>query len=192
MSPIDWALVETWKASGVPLEAALRGIDDAFSRKRPKFQQVNSLSYCSQAVKKAAEDMARNRPAKVAPTNEDSLPQDRLQTFLTANSAALREKGFTEEADSLAGLAAGVDEAHADLEALEQRLTALEERVLARARLQLSEADLVALRQDLETQLKPHRSRMGAAELALLEKSFLDRQLFEKLGIPRLSLFFLY
>jgi hypothetical protein len=85
-----------------------------------------------------------------------------------------------------------VDEAHADLEALEQRLTALEERVLARARLQLSEADLVALRQDLETQLKPHRSRMGAAELALLEKSFLDRQLFEKLGIPRLSLFFLY
>ncbi len=40
--------------------------------------------------------------------------------------------------------------------------------------------------------LKPHRSRMGAAELALLEKSFLDRQLFEKHAIPRLSLFFLY
>jgi septal ring factor EnvC (AmiA/AmiB activator) len=192
MSPIDWALVETWKTSGVPLEAVLRGIDDAFSRKRPKFQQVNSLSYCSQAIKKAAEDMARNRPAKVAPTNEDSLPQDRLHAFLGNNSEALRQKGFAEEADSLAAMAAEVESAHADLEALEQRLTALEERVLARARLQLSEADLVALRRDLEAQLKPHRSRMGAAELALLEKSFLDRQLFEKLGIPRLSLFFLY
>jgi hypothetical protein len=64
MSPIDWALVETWKASGVPLEAVLRGIDDAFSRKRSKFQQVNSLTYCSQPIKKAAEDLARNRPAR--------------------------------------------------------------------------------------------------------------------------------
>jgi hypothetical protein len=192
MSPIDWALVESWKAAEVPLEAVLRGIDDAFSRKRPKFQQVNSLSYCSQAIKKAAEDMARNRPVKAAPTNEDSLPQDRVQAFLSANSAALRDRGFPEEADSLAALAAGIDTVHADLEALEQRLTALEERVLSRARLALSEADLVALRRDLEAQLKPHRSRMGAAELALLEKSFLDRQLFEKLGIPRLSLFFLY
>lgn len=192
MSPIDWALVESWKAAGVPLEAVLRGIDDAFSRKRPRFQQVNSLSYCSQAIKKAADDIARNRPAKAAPTNEDSLPQDRVRAYLAANSEALQTRGFAEEAASLAGLAAEIDTAHTDLEALEQRLTALEERVLARARLQLTEADLVALRQDLEAQLKPHRSRMGTAELALLEKSFLDRQLFEKLAVPRLSLFFLY
>ncbi len=192
MSPIDWALVETWKTSGVPLEAVLRGIDDAFSRKRSKFQQVNSLTYCSQPIKKAAEDMAKNRPAKVAPSNEDSLPQDRLQAFLTANSEALRAKDFVEEADSLAELAAHPETAHADLEALEQRMTALEERVLARARLRMSEAELVDMRRDLEQQLKPHRSRMGTAELALLEKNFLDRQLFEKLGLPRLSLFFLY
>ena len=29
MSPLDWALVEGWKNTGVPLEAVLRGIDDA-------------------------------------------------------------------------------------------------------------------------------------------------------------------
>ena len=192
MSPIDWALVETWKISGVPLEAVLRGIDEAFSRKRSKFQQVNSLTYCSQPIKKAAEDMARNRPAKIAPSNEDSLPQDRLQAFLAANSQALRAKDFIEEADSLAELAGTPETAHADLEALEQRMTALEERVLARARLRMNESELVDMRRNLELQLKPHRSRMGPAELALLEKNFLDRQLFEKLGIPRLSLFFLY
>ena len=123
MSPIDWALVETWKISGVPLEAVLRGIDEAFSRKRSKFQQVNSLTYCSQPIKKAAEDMARNRPAKIAPSNEDSLPQDRLQAFLAANSQALRAKDFIEEADSLAELAGTPETAHADLEALEQRMT---------------------------------------------------------------------
>lgn len=192
MSPLDWALVETWKVSEIPLDAVLRGIDDAFSRKRSKFQQVNSLSYCAQAVKKAAEDMARNRPAKVAPSNEDSLPQDRLHAYLTANADALHAQNFPEEAQSLRDIAAQLPTAHADLEALEQQLTTLEERILAKARLQLPEADLVNLRRDLEAQLKPHRSRMAAAELAMLEKSFLDRQLFEKLKIPRLSLFFLY
>src|SRR4029077_1142972 len=32
LSPLDWALVESWKNSGVPLEAVLRGIDAAFEK----------------------------------------------------------------------------------------------------------------------------------------------------------------
>ena len=27
LSPLDWALIESWKNSGIPLEAVLRGID---------------------------------------------------------------------------------------------------------------------------------------------------------------------
>jgi len=34
LSPLDWALVESWKASDVPLEAVLRGIDAAFEAAR--------------------------------------------------------------------------------------------------------------------------------------------------------------
>ena len=33
-SPLDWALIETWKDAGVPLEAVLRGIDVAFEKWR--------------------------------------------------------------------------------------------------------------------------------------------------------------
>jgi hypothetical protein len=60
LSTLDWALIETWKDAGVPLEAALRGIDAAFDRydARPsKTKKVNSLAYCSQEVLAAAEDM---------------------------------------------------------------------------------------------------------------------------------------
>ena len=32
LSPLDWALIETWKNSGVPLEAVLRGVDLAFEK----------------------------------------------------------------------------------------------------------------------------------------------------------------
>ena len=60
LSTLDWALLETWKDAGIPLEAVLRGIDDAFDRydQRPtKTKRINSLAYCSQAVLGAAEDM---------------------------------------------------------------------------------------------------------------------------------------
>ena len=60
LSTLDWSLIETWKDAGIPLEAALRGIDAAFDRyeQRPsKTRKVNSLAYCAQEVLAAAEDM---------------------------------------------------------------------------------------------------------------------------------------
>ena len=32
LSTLDWALIDTWREAGVPLEAVLRGIDDAFDK----------------------------------------------------------------------------------------------------------------------------------------------------------------
>src|SRR5712664_3084241 len=60
LSTLDWALIETWKDAGIPLEAVLRGIDGAFDKydQRPsKTRKVNSLAYCAQEVLAAAEDM---------------------------------------------------------------------------------------------------------------------------------------
>ena len=196
MSPLDWAMVEAWKNTGVPLEAVLRGIDDAFEkyrmRKKKTAQQVNSLSYCAQAVTKAAEDMLSNRPQRKAPPSaEESLPNEQLRAELESRVPELAARGFTSQADAVRAIVADFAAHHQDLEALEQHLTAIEERILAQARAAQTEAQLLAARQDLVSELRPHRSRLSAAELAMLEKSFLDRRLLEKLGIRRLSLFFL-
>jgi hypothetical protein len=195
MSPLDWALVESWKNSGVPLEAVLRGIDDAFekyhARKRKSFQQVNSLTYCVQAVTKAAEEILNNRPAKPGASTEDSVPLAGLREALTARAGQLTAKGFDRPAASVQEILATLEESHANLEELEQRLTAIEEMILAQARAAQSEQELIEARRSLEAELKPHRGRLSAAELSLLEKSFLDRQLFARLGVDRLSLFFL-
>ena len=67
MSPLDWALVETWKNAGVPLEAVLRGIDAAFEKwrtKKKRGQNVNSVAYCAQAVLAEAQAMAGVAPAR--------------------------------------------------------------------------------------------------------------------------------
>ncbi len=196
MSPLDWALVEAWKNSGVPLEAVLRGIDDAFekyhARKKKTARQVNSLSYCAQAVTKAAEEILNNRPhKKAAPTAEESLPNEELRAQLEGRVSELDARGFTTQAESVRAIVANFEAHHRDLEALEQLLSAVEEKILAQARAAQTESELLAARQNLDAELRPHRSRLSAAELAMLEKSFLDRRLFEQLRIRRLSLFFL-
>jgi len=94
-------------------------------------------------------------------------------------------------ADSLDRILAELETHYADLEQLEQRLTALEEKMAAIARAAQSEEDLFRVRRELELQLRPFRSKMTAAQLALLEKQYLDRKLLEAAGLPRLSLFYL-
>jgi hypothetical protein len=52
LSPLDWALIESWKAMGVPLHVALRGIERAFDSHaaRPRKRSVKSLMYCQEEV----------------------------------------------------------------------------------------------------------------------------------------------
>jgi len=76
LSTLDWALIETWKDAGIPLEAALRGIDAAFDRyeQRPsKSKKVNSLAYCAQEVLTSAEEM---KEAAVGVAKEEETPAD--------------------------------------------------------------------------------------------------------------------
>jgi hypothetical protein len=195
MSPLDWALVESWKNAGVPLEAVLRGIDDAFEKyhasKRKNRQMVNSLSYCAQAVSKAAEEMLNNRPARRAVSAEESLPMDLIRESLASRIPVYAAAGFDSQSRALREILDNLETEHADLESMEHRLTAIEEKVMAQARANMPESELAEMRKELEMELRPHRARLSAAELSMLEKSFLDRALFNKLGLPRLSLYFL-
>lgn len=53
ISPMDWALVESWKNAGIPLHIVLRAINesfDAYDARARKFRKVNSIFYCQQAV----------------------------------------------------------------------------------------------------------------------------------------------
>jgi hypothetical protein len=193
MSPLDWALVESWKTAEVPLEAVLRGIDVAFEKwraRKVKTQMVNSLAFCAQAVLTEAQIMAGAAPAR---RTRDAVPPfalNDLRTYLEANATSL-PAGYEETAASLRRLAGDAEQHYADLEALEQRLTVLEEKMIATARSRQSEEELLDARRELEGQLRPYRGKMTADQLAMLEKQYLERILLEKAGLPRLSLFYM-
>ena len=81
LSPLDWALIETWKNSGVPLEAVLRGVDLAFEKwraKRSRVQMVNSIAYCTQAVMAEAQRMADGGQQRAEKPDSAPFPEDDL------------------------------------------------------------------------------------------------------------------
>jgi len=191
LSPLDWALIESWKNSGIPLEAVLKGIDDAFEKWRSrkiKRRLVNSLAYCAQAVLEAARNApANDRPG--APADAPFAPEE-LTAHLRKNAAIYSQRPEPPLKEIAATLENLVPDA--SLEDLERRLTTLEDKVVAILRSTQSDEDLYAIRQSLDRELKPYRGKMTAEQLAMLERRYLDTALLERAKLPRLSLFYLH
>jgi hypothetical protein len=196
LSPLDWALIEAWKDAGVPLEAVLRGIDAAFEHWRAKKRRgrmVNSLAFCAQAVLEEAEKMAG---AALPGASEAKAPFSLEEVVAHLEGAAERLRAL--RIGELSGVIQSLEECIRDaaahyrnLEALEQRLSGLEDKMIAVARARQSEVELVEVRAELDRQLRPYRGKMTAPQLAMLEKQYLDRAVLERAGLPRLSLFYL-
>ena len=176
----------------MPLEAVLRGIDAAFEKwraRKVKTRMVNSLAFCAQAVLTEAQVMA----GVVQPKREPAAPPfplEDLRRYLETNAAGLGP-AFAEIADSLRRLAQDVEQHYTDLEGLEQRLTVLEEKMIAVARANQTEEQLLESRRELDRQLRPYRGKMTADQLSMLEKQYLERHVLERSGLPRLSLFYM-
>ena len=210
LSTLDWALIEVWKDAGIPLEAALRGIDDAFDKyeQRPsKTQKINSLAYCAQAVMGAAEDM-KEAAVGVARGEQAAKPGfevPEIAAFLRRNAdqlaaAKLPERAgiscsavAKETAELLRQIAAEIESGKnmPRLEDLERRLTVTEEKLYAVLMAATPDEEVVKVRAEADRELNPYRSKMPASQLDQLLKQFTHKRLLERHNLPRLSLFYM-
>jgi len=196
LSPIDWALIENWRTAGVPLQAVLKGIDTAFEKwrsRKVKRRLVNSLAYCSQAVMEAAERSPRAE--RTAGAADAPFTADELAHHLRSTASAFKSSEDTAIAELGALLDKMADDAGqhvGDLESLEQRLTAFEEKAVAILRSKQTEDALFELRRQLNEELRMFRSKMTADQISALERRYLDTALLERANLPRLSLFYLH
>jgi hypothetical protein len=78
-----------------------------------------------------------------------------------------------------------------DLEDLERRLTVIEEKLTAAMTAGAPEDFLLDVRREMDGQLAPYRRKMSSAQLAQLERQYLQKRLWERYNLPRLSLFYL-
>jgi len=211
VSPLDWAVMETWQKAGVPLDAVFKGIDSAFESycrsRRGAGKPLKSLAYCTDAVLDAAEE-ANEAAAGRAPANSVAKPspfgRDELRQYFQRNSemlriAANRHTGkaelvtlWEEALRALQSCTVLVDSPGSlDVEDLERRLTLLDERIHAGMLLHANEELLLRLRREMDGVLSAYRRGMKAGQLALVEKQFLQKRLLEEFRVPRLSLFYL-
>src|ERR671939_830643 len=80
LSPMDWALIESWKEMGVPLHVALRGIERAFDsyESRPRKRSVKTLFYCQEEVEaQFAEWLESQLGANAAAGTSDEAAADK-------------------------------------------------------------------------------------------------------------------
>ncbi len=215
VSPLDWAIVETWQKAGIPLPAVLKGIDRAFesyqrSRRGASGRQLKTLAYCVDAVLEAAEEekeaSAGSGPAtQTAASTTETFSREDLRAYLEHNAERLGQAAQKLGAKQ-AELAGRVGRAGAallellplldspariDLEDLERKLTVLETKLTAALAAGASEELLLQIRREMDRQLAPYRRRMTAEQLAQLERQYTQKRLFEEYDLPRLSLFYL-
>lgn len=210
LSTLDWALIETWREAGIPLEAVLRGIDSAFEKyearkQRGRARRINGLAWCAQAVMQAAEEMreaAAGTAQVITETRESGFEHERVAAHLTAAAAALdltsiAHDACTATAARLRELATEVlgkpqqAGARFDLETLERTLTVLEDKLFAALTAAAPEEILVALKEHAARELAPYRSRMSAVQLRQVERQFVQKQLLARYDLPRFSLFYM-
>jgi hypothetical protein len=75
VSPLDWALIESWKTAGIPLHIVLRAINqsfDAYDARPRKYRKVNSIFYCQQEVEAS---FAEYRLAQVGGVSVSNITQ---------------------------------------------------------------------------------------------------------------------
>jgi hypothetical protein len=214
VSPLDWAIVETWQRAGIPLDAVLRGIDSAFESyarsRRGAGRPLKSLAYCVDAVLDAAaakqEASAGAGPQpKRSESKAEPFSREELRNFLRCNVEKL-EQAAERLGSSDSELARRIEHARTSvadliplldspaaigLEDLERRLSAAEEKLGAALLAAADESLLVAIHADMDRQLAPYRRRMTAEQLGQLERRYTQKRLLERFDVPRLSLFYL-
>lgn len=209
LSTLDWALIETWKEAGVPLEAVLRGVDAAFDRyeQRPsKTKKINGLAYCAQEVLSAAEEMKDSSVgSSPAPEMNRGFEAKEIAEFLRRSAEKLEtarlpsRPGMAPElvVGEVAGMLKQIalemetDSAYLRLEDLERRLTVLEEKIFAVLVSVLDEAEMVHIRAQADRELAPYRNKMPSSQVEQLQRQYAHKTLLEKYGLPRLSLFYM-
>jgi len=212
LSPIDWALIESWKERGVPLHVALCGIEhsfDSYEAKKHK-RTVKTLLYCQEEVEAQYAEWLESRVGKQDEADvEDELkspfPRDVVLKYLDESLAELTrlfeqrraiDDELTEAAARASTLLAEIKNDYATVASpsarkLEDSLTGLERLLSDALRATLSPAEMAHLESEIAAQLKPYRRNMEKEVYERTLDNLLLKRLREKFGVPRLSLFHL-
>lgn len=213
LSPLDWALIETWQERGVPLHIILRGIEkifDGIDKQPARKRTVKSLMYCREEIEARYAEWLEARVGEA----EIQSPKSEVQT-LNSREDLTKSELFPDETIAAhlekvtVGLKSARNKANGDLrQTLEKALRRLEELAenfsdteileenLEKLDASIDETllrvqDTTKLQKEIGKELENYRHKMEANVYQRTFDLMMLKRLREKTGVPRLSLFYL-
>ena len=218
LSPMDWALIESWKETGIPLHVALRAIEKSFDswEAKPRKRSVKTLLYCQEEVEAQYAEWLESRvgagasedEAGAEQTGESAMPfsraaiiehLQRARTRLAETCEKRKHNGEDDFCESLTRAVSLLEQLESDIavstrpdaQKLEDSLTGIERMLSDVLRSATPPEQVEAISGEIKKQLRPYRSHMDAAVYEQTFENLLLKRLREQFGVPRLSLFFL-
>jgi len=200
LSPIDWALIETWQQRGIPLHVALRAIENVFDGydKKPTTRSIKGLLYCREEIEAQYEEWLRSQAGKADGSgleSAESYSPETVSSHLSTLIDRIRSLVIRELEEDLERAVARLEELKAspgdDFEHVDKSLSDIEH-ILDNALLtKIEKEHLSKTEKEVLEQLKPYKSGMEPDAFAKTFELMLLKRLREDYNVPRLTLFYL-
>ena len=215
LSPIDWALIESWKERGVPLHVVLRAVEHAFDSYESKKHKrtVKTLLYCQEEVEAQYAEWLESRVGshddeettedaddRKSPFSRDIVLAHLDKSHRELNDLATAQRDEDEWAEALkraANLLTDIRDEYAnaarpDTRKLEESLSGIDRMLDDGIRNSTPLSAMADLEAEVDAQVKPYKRHMDKEVFAQTRENLLKKRLREHFGVPRLSLFFLH
>lgn len=209
LSPLDWALIESWQEREVPLHIILRGIEcvfDTIDKQPARKRSVKSLFYCKEEIEAQYAEWLESQVGKTAADSKLQIPNSETEGKSELFSdAAIGEHLNQVSIDLTAALAKTDGDLRETLERVLNRLREVAEKFESAEKLEeslekmdalidetlLKTSETARFTGEIEKQTAAYKGKMDAEVFQRTFDLMLLKKLREERQIPRLSLFYL-
>ncbi len=214
LSPLDWALIESWQEREVPLHIVLRGIERVFDTidKQPnRKRSVKSLLYCKEEIEAQFAEWLESQVGAGSRQTADGTQQsenngansgkselfsreaitahlENVSADLTETLPELPDGDLRETLERVLNRLAEVGGNYESAEKLEETLEKLDALIDESL---LKTSDIAPFKAETEKSLASYRGKMDAEVFQRTFDLMILKKLREQVKIPRLSLFYL-
>ncbi|MBK6751527.1 MAG: hypothetical protein IPG67_16415 [Acidobacteria bacterium] len=201
LSPIDWALIESWQDRGIPMHIVIRSIEsvfDIYDKQPPGTRSIKSLFYCREEIEVQYAEWSRSQAGKSDSGSSGDAAHystDEVAAHITKSIATLAAIAIDELKEDISRAIARLEELKANLtdnfESIDGTLSDIE-KLLERSMLtNWPKPHLKLLEKETAASLKAYKAEMEPDAYKNTFNLMLLKRLREEAGVPRLGLFYL-
>ena len=202
LSPIDWAMIESWQERGIPMHIVIRSIEsvfDVYDKQPPGTRSIKSLIYCREEIEVQYLEWSRSQAGKSdgeAREDADAMYSvDAVREHIVKSIAELNAIANEEFREDILRSIARLEELNENLtsnfEAVDGTLSDIE-KLLERSMLtNWPKPHLKVLEKEIAVQVKVYKADMEPDAYKSTFDLMLLKRLREESGMPRLGLFYL-